>query len=270
MCLFILGFITSVNLPAVCNECDFITYDWLTSYAQQTRYTDHIPHFRRLFNTIKVRGFLECGCGYSTKYFLDNCDKVISIEFLNPSTNDLWFNDCLNLYRSCANWAPIAYNKDLKNESFNNACAYECATYKDYAIIDSRYLNELYLYFKDQINTARKEGTDIDVAFVDPGVYIRGDMVKILLYLKVPIVVAHDTDSDVGSDVNEGLYGWFKVQTPYDYEKIYIPWGKGTTFWIRKDLTYCINSIKTYRDSIKKQETGKLSYEILKEIADSF
>ena len=55
---------------------------------------------------------------------------------------------------------------------------------------------------------------------MDAGVYIRGDMVKLFLQNNVPVVIAHDTASDVGSDVDEGLYGWFKVKTPPGYEKI--------------------------------------------------
>ncbi|KPK33060.1 MAG: hypothetical protein AMS24_02365 [Chlamydiae bacterium SM23_39] len=31
-----------------------ITYEWLIECAQKTAYTDHIPHFRRLFNVLKV------------------------------------------------------------------------------------------------------------------------------------------------------------------------------------------------------------------------
>ena len=53
-------------------QSDYITYEWLTDIALKTSYTDHVPHWRRLFNTMKVRGFLECGCGYSSAYFMDN------------------------------------------------------------------------------------------------------------------------------------------------------------------------------------------------------
>ena len=112
---------------AYCGKSDFITYEWLIDTAQKTGYTDHIPHFRRLFNTLKVRGFLECGCGFSTKYFMDNCDEVTSIEFMTKGTSDIWFNECLRLYSDCSNWVPLAYNADLKNDSFDNACGYQCS-----------------------------------------------------------------------------------------------------------------------------------------------
>ena len=40
------------------------------------------------------------------------------------------------------------------------------------ALIDTSYLDRLDQFFKNQIYIARQEGKDIDVAFVDPGVYI--------------------------------------------------------------------------------------------------
>lgn len=261
-----LGFLALTSM-AFSNESDFITYDWLIDCAKKTSYTDHIPHFRRLFNTIKIRGLLECGCGYSTKYFMDHCDKVVSIEFMTPGTGDIWFNECLKLYKDCSNWVPLAYNADHKDVSFNNACAYACSEHKDYSLIDPSYLNRLDQYFKTQIDIARQEGNDIDVAFVDAGVYTRGDMVKILLANKVPIVMAHDTACDLGSDVDEGFYAWFVVKTPADYEKIFIPFGQGTTFWINKNLKEVIKSITDYRNMILEFET---TFDNVTEIADQF
>ncbi len=210
---------------------DDITFDWLIELGNATGYTDHIPHFKRLFNTIKVRGFLECGCGYSTKFFMDHCEKVTSVEFLSPGVSDVWFKECLQLYKNCLNWNPIAYNENHADISFNDACTYQCLSHKDYALIDPRYLDSLRSFFKDQLDIARKENKDIDVAFVDPGVYVRGDMVKLLLELEVPIVMAHDTVTEFISTSDDDLYGWTKVKTPSTYEKIYIPFCKGTTFF---------------------------------------
>ncbi len=251
------------------SEADFITYDWLVNLAKTTGYTDHVPHFRRLFNTIKIRGFLECGCGYSTKYFMDHCNKVVSIEFMTPGTSDTWFNQCLKLYHDCTNWVPLAYNTDHSDVSFNEACGYACSHHRNYALIDPSYLYSLNRYFQAQIKIARLEGKDIDVAFVDPGVYTRGDMVKLFLANQVPIVVAHDTACDVGEEVDEGIYIWFVAKTPPDYEKIYIPFGQGTTFWISKKLPDVIGSMKAYRDSvIEASKGGMVSYETLTTLAE--
>ena len=263
---FCLG-ILSLTSTAIGGESDFITYEWLSDCARKSGYTDHIPHFRRLFNTIKVQGFLECGCGFSTKYFLDNCDKVISIEFLNPGNDDRWYQECLKLYKDCPNWVPLTYNADHKDVSFNNACAYANSAHKDYSLIDSSYMQRLDLYFKDLISRAHQEGKDIDVAFVDPGVYTRGEMVKVLLANKVPIVMAHDTACDKGPDANEGHYIWFVVKTPADYEKIYIPFGQGTTFWISKKLPEVIKSITDYRNMVLN---GPHTFDAVTQMADQF
>lgn len=251
-------------------QTDYMTYEWLMDVARNTSYTDHIPHWRRLFSTIKVRGFLECGCGYSTAYFLDNAEQVISIEYITPGCGDQWYQECLRLYSDRTNWIPKTYNENYRSNSFNNACAYQCSMHQDYALIDAAYLKELYQHFKTEINKAHTNGYDIDVAFVDPGVYVRGDMVKLLLAHKIPIVAAHDTASDSGTDETHNLYGWNKVATPPNYVKIYIPFGQGTTFWISDHLPEVIVSMQAYRDSIVQlQELGiPVDYNDLKALAD--
>jgi hypothetical protein len=253
-------------------RADFVTYEWLIECAIKSAYTDHIPHFKRLFGAMKVRGFLECGCGYSSKYFMDHCDRVVSIEMMSPGTSDVWFKECLELYEECENWFPIAYNSDHRDESFGTACTYACVTHKDYSLIDARYLKSLDRLFKAQMKASLAAGHEIDVAFVDPGVYTRGDMVKVLLENEIPVVVAHDTACDPGPDAEEGLYNWFVVKTTPHYEKIHIPFGQGTTFWIKKSLPDIIASISAYRDKIvqeKEQMFDTISYIRLLEIADA-
>lgn len=246
-------------------QSDFITYDWLIEQAETSGYTDHIPHWRRLFNTMNVRGFLECGCGYSTAYFMDNADKVISIEYITPGYGEDWYKVCLSLFADRPNWIPMTYNETFRSNSFNNACAYQCSMHRDYALIDSTYLNELDQHIKGEIAKSKELGYDIDIAFVDPGVYVRGDLVKILLANNVPIVAAHDTASDAGNAQKENLYGWNKVVTPPNYVKIYIPFGQGTTFWIRSDFNSVIDSMSAYRQMILQTSPG---YNDLTQIAD--
>ncbi len=252
-------------------ESNFITYDWLITKAIETSYTDHIPHWRRLFNTMKIRGFLECGCGFSTAYFMDHCEKVISIEYITPGYGRQWYDDCLILFADRSNWIPMIYNEDFRSNSFNNACAYQCSMHKDYALIDSAYLRELNNHFKILIKNANLQEYDIDVAFVDPGVYIRGDLVKLLLANKIPIVAAHDTASDAGIAEKTNLYGWNKVVTPPNYQKIYIPFGQGTTFWVSEQLPYVIDSLISYRNAITNlRDNGvEVHHEDLKILADT-
>lgn len=258
--------ITSVNGY----QSDFVTYEWLTSMASNSGYTDHIPHWRRLFNTKKIRGFLECGCGYSTAYFLDKVEKVVSIEYITPGYGDDWYKVCLSLFSDRSNWIPMTYNENFRSNSFNNACAYQCSTHKDYSLTDPTYLKELDSHFKTVIANAKSGGYEIDVAFVDPGIYIRGDLVKLLLKNNIPIVTAHDTNSDRGTSEEENLYGWNKVTTPANYIKIFIPFGQGTTFWVREDLSDVIISLIGYRDAVMRIQESKYddSFEKITELAD--
>jgi len=251
-------------------QSDYITYEWLIEIGATTNYTDHIPHWRRLFNTTKVRGLLECGCGFSTKYLLDNAEKVVSIEYVTPGYGDMWYRECLNLYADQTNWIPMLYNEEFRSNSFNNATAYQCAMHKDYALIDAAYLRELFQHFKSVINQAAAEGYPIDVAFVDPGLYVRGDLVKLLLAHKIPIIIAHDTASDNGNEESTNLYGWNKVYTPENYVKIYIPYGQGTTFWISNQLPDVIASIQDYRNDIllSREQGIEITYQELTKFAD--
>jgi hypothetical protein len=250
-------------------QSDYITYEWLVNVGLKTGYTDHVPHWRRFFNTVKVRGFLECGLGFSTAYFLNHADRVVSIEYVTPGYDDKWYQDCLTLYSDRPNWIPMKYNSDLRSNSFNNACSYQCEMHKDYALIDSTYLKELFQHFKTVIKKAEAENYPIDVAFVDPGIFIRGDMVKLLLALKIPIVATHDTDSDRGTEEEKNLYGWNKVITPPNYVKIYLPGGQGTTFWISEELPHVIASMQAYRDNIQQLlDLGIYHLHDLKDIAD--
>jgi hypothetical protein len=251
-------------------QSNFITYDWLAEKGEESAYTDHVPHWRRLFNTMQVRGFLECGCGFSTGYFLDNAQTVVSVEYATPGYGLQWHQYCVELFSDRSNWVPMIYNEEHRSNSFNNACAYQSAMQQDYALIDAAYLRELFQHYKGIIKKAQTENYDIDVAFVDPGICIRGDMVKLLLAHKIPVVTACGTALDKGTEEKKNIYGWNKVKTPDDYTKIYIPYGQGTTFWISNQLPLVIASMEEYRDGIiQLQDLGfGISMKDLKEMAD--
>lgn len=252
------------------NQTDYITYDWLIENAIETGYGDHLPHWRRFFKTTKVRGFLECGIGFSTQYFLEHAEKVVSIEYVTPGYGDAVYQQFHSLFYDNTNWIPLLYNKDLRSNSFNNACAYQCSMHQDYAQIDAAYLRELFQHFKTVIKKAESENYPIDAAFVHSGVYIRGDFVKLLLAHKIPVIVAHGTSLDNGTDEDKNLYGWNKVTTPSNYVKIYLPFGQGTTFWISQSLPEVIASIQEYKDSMMElMAIGYgISFEDLATIAD--
>lgn len=268
---FFLFSLSVLNTPTYASSTDYMTYDWMVDLAADTGISDHVPHWRRLFNTMKVRGFLECGCGYSTAYFMDNAEKVVSVEYINPGYGDRHYREFRLMFADRTNWVPMLYNAELRSNSFNNACAYQCSMHQDYALIDASYVKELFQHYKEIIKKAEAENYPIDAAFVAPnGIFLRGDMVKLLLAHKIPIVAAHHTNCDAGSDENTNLYGWNKVVTPDNYDKIYIPFGQGTTFWISDQLPHVIDSLKKYRDTILHLKTLGFKVEVhnLKAIAD--
>ncbi len=193
-----------------------LTYEKLVASG----YTDHVQHFQKLFQHHKVRSFIEFGLGYGTKYFLDNCEQVTSVEILLPSQSRYWADHTISLLQGYTNWTPIVRNGSQNLQTANSLAAVE---YKDPALYDSSYLLEL----KEICNELFRD-KEYEVAFVDPGFHMRGDLVN-ELFDRVPIIVAHDTN------YAHLQYGWNKIYTPSNYVKIVCTEGSGTTFWIRTD-----------------------------------
>lgn len=185
-------------------------------------YTDHVQHFRKFFQHRKPGSFLEFGLGYGTKYFLDHCAQVTSVEILLPNQSYDWVDQTLDLLQDYTNWTPI-----IKQGSRNLLIANDLSgkEAKDPALYGSLYRLEL----KEICDELFKD-KQYEVAFVDPGFHMRGDLVN-ELFDRVPIIVAHDTGYAASQ------YGWNKIQTPSNYEKIVFREGAGVTFWIRSDQT---------------------------------
>ena len=222
------------------SNAEQITEEWLIEAGKESGYTEHVAHFKALFSCTKVRTFLEFGLGFSTKYFIDNSEKVISVEFITPGSGPDWIKYCLSLYRNCDNWKPIAYfsgkgldtswapYKYMGLESVYKAADYHCACHKSYAAIDSSYLSDLSAFVRRQV----KEN-QVDVAFVDSGLIIRGDLVQ-TLFNKVPLIVAHDVAPLVRREQAD-VYGYGRVAVPDNYVEVYVAKGKGTAFWVKND-----------------------------------
>jgi hypothetical protein len=197
-------------------------------------YADHPALFNEIFKEMKVRDFLQFGVDDSTKYFLDSCNKVFSVEFVTNGCGPDGIKRCLDLYRKYSNWVPIVYftgysgetnwapYKYLGSEAIYKAISYHCATHKHYASIDDLYLHELKSFIG---NLARYH--KIDIAYVGTTAYIHGDLVQIL-FDKVPVIVANNTGCRTGGD---DLYGYSRVATPDDYEEIAFD---GVTVWVKQ------------------------------------
>lgn len=206
-------------------EVDEIDYNFLIS----SPYTDHVQHFQKLFQHTSINSVLEFGVGYGTKYLLEHCGKVTSCEIVLPDQTAYWFYHTSDLLGEHPNWTPILKYGNLSMQKANLFSVYN---HKDPALDDAAYILEI----KEICDDLFKD-EQFEMAFVDPGFHMRGDLVN-ELFDRVAIIVAHDTN------VAPDIYGWNKIYTPSNYEKISFTEGQGVTIWIHKDKTALISSLK--------------------------
>ncbi len=256
---FLLLFISAINfahatLPLP-TKADDITYEFLVQTGRETGQCDHIEHIQKIFENYKVKTLLEFGLGFSTKYFLDKCTKVLSVEFIIGQLKPDWIKYCLDLYKGYSNWIPIAYFSNYSGD-------FAWAPYKYFASVklseaemsyastgqvpsDGAYQTELKTFLGNLMKFNK-----VDLALVDPSTLLRGALVQ-LLFDKAPIILAHDCASSISPQEGD-IYGYRKVATPEDYERIFIPQGKGTLLWIKKtDQTAAlIETMRNYAESL--------------------
>ena len=203
-----------------------------------------------------VRGFLEFGLGFSTKYFIDNCDNVISVEFVTPGSGPEWIQYCQKLYHGRKNWASIAYFsgaglktdwapvKHMGSTSVYNAASYQSSTHRSYASINNSYQVVLSSFIK-----TLTDSNTIDVAFIDAGIYLRGDLVQ-QSFNKVPIIAAHDFPTQERL-TEDNVYGYGRIQVPENYVQIHILRGMGLDFWVKNEPQYAevIKDLQAYANS---------------------
>lgn len=224
-------------------KAEQITEEFLTKTSSSFYYTEHVAHLKRVFRQLHIRTFLEFGVGFSTKFFMDHVDNVISVEFVTPGSGPEWMKYCLELYSDCKNWIPIVYfsgsglntnwapNKYIGANSVYQAASYQPVHLKSYASIDPSFLDDLTYFIDKQIAEY-----EIDMAFVDAGVCIRGDLVQ-ALFNKVPIIAAHDIGPVKKRHLND-VYGYGRIKIPDNYVEIHVPYGNGTAFWIENSTKY--------------------------------
>lgn len=197
-------------------EIEELDYNFLVSNP----YTDHVQHLEKLFQNANISSILEFGIGYGTKYLVDHCEKVTSCEIVLPDQTTYWFYHIVDLLSEYPHWTPVLKHGNL---SMQKANLFSVHQQKDPTLQDSSYILEIKKICEDLF-----KDNSFEMAFVDPGFHMRGDLVK-ELFDRVPIIVAHDTK------IAHEIYGWNRVYTPSNYEKIFFPEGQGTTIWIHKD-----------------------------------
>lgn len=239
-------------------KADEITYEWLSLEAVQQHDTQHVLIFKRLFELTRVKTLLEFGVGYPTKYFLDRCNKVISVDIITHGYGPETLKKFVRLYADYSNWIPIAFfsgylgcdyswapYKHMASESIYKATAYQHAYHKDYSKLDDFYRIELNAFITNLLKYNK-----VDAVFAGHACFLRGDVVE-LMFNKVPIIVAHNTDKRDLEDPDD-LYGLSRVVASENYEEIFFPVEGGTTVWILKKERYAglIDEFKKYAAAI--------------------
>ena len=170
---------TTIALMTYCSTLFSIQVEEITdTFLRENACTDHVQHFQKFFQEVKIDSFLEFGLGLGTKYFLGKCRQVTSCEIILPDQTDDWFRETQNLFKNYSNWTPqlIRGSEHLRKANLMSIDR------KDPALYDGSYLLEL----KELCDEIFKNRS-FDIAFVDPGFHMRGDLVN-ELFDRVPII----------------------------------------------------------------------------------
>ena len=202
----------------------------LASYPEfHPRVQGWIPYFERLLALQPVNRVLEIGVGTGTRFLLDRCKSVVSMELIYPPNPWPWDKNCVNEYKKRPNWT---YDEHQCGEEVIKAS--ESAGRGKYPESNSKYVGEL-----EAIAAKTLAYGPLDMIFVDPCVYLRGEMVN-AMFGKADIIAAHDTD-------DKDIHGFEKVVVPEDYEKIDLELGgNGVLFWIKKTKAELIKCLKSF------------------------
>ena len=202
----------------------------LPSYPEfQPRVQGWIPYFERLLALQPINRMLELGVGAGTRFLLERCKHVVSLELVYPPNPWPWDKNCINEYRKWPNWT---YDEHRCGDEVIKAS--ESAGGGKYPENNSGYVGEL-----EAIAAKALSYGPLDMIFVDPCVYLRGEMVNVL-FGKADIIAAHDTDDKV-------IHGFEKVVVPDDYERIDLELGgNGVLLWIKKTRVELINCLKSF------------------------
>ncbi len=236
------------------SEVDIIDYDWLMKNDPYES-GEHLPYYKEIFDEFKDKNFLQLGMGYLTKYFIDHCKKVVSVQFVTNGCGPDPIKNSMALYKKFSNWIPISYFsgyqgdtswtffKYFGSENVYKANNYQTTKYESYSVVDPSYLKELNSFFSNLIKLNK-----FDFVHVAPNVCLRGELVQ-MFFGKIPIIIAGDANARINSNATSDIYGYKQVQTPDDYEEIELDVAGRTAMWILKDEQYAglVERIKKIR-----------------------
>jgi hypothetical protein len=193
-------------------------------------------YFSEIFNHQKVDSILEFGLGVGTRFLLDNCQNLTSVELSKGDYNKEWYLRTRENLKDYENWKCdyIELPEDIIE-------ADERAQKLLFPLEDVSYLKSLKM-----ITDPYLEDKKYDIIFVDAGIHTRGDIVN-LSFNKADIIAAHDT-SRKKERVIQNIYGYNIVEVPEDYVELYYGCTyMGTTLWIKKSKIDLINRMKKFK-----------------------
>jgi hypothetical protein len=196
-------------------------------------WSNHVAAFEKLFQFRKITTFLEFGMGRGTKYFIDNCDRVISIELVGATGAPKLLPYSLKtveMFWHHANWHPHLLRCSPLMDHYDVMARQ--------AIIASTNF-DVYLKEVESICTWAIGENPPDLVFIDQGLLPRGDFIN-ALFGKVNIIAAHDTGP---AHPHVKWYAYDHVKQDPNYVAIFCKKG-GVTFWIKKDDKALIEYMK--------------------------
>jgi len=239
--------------------------DITPSFLKSSAYTEHVAHWERIGETVDLSSLslLEYGCGYSTKWFLDNFKHVVSAELVSAGSGPAWLFECEKLYENYTNWSPLlVYLPAAGSDPVELKRAFP-----QLGVLDERpvetcgVIPNIYNgphsqdprngpYFEHSSACVNKfselhfKGQIFDMAFIDHGTSIlRGPCVQSCIDNDIDIIICHDMghgnfDKDNPISVNRE-YNYHQIKhDPKKYKFLRTLKGMGSGFWVKKIPKY--------------------------------
>lgn len=174
----------------------------------------------KLFAESKIQSMIEFGNSPNIQYFLDRCPKVDAYEILFAGQTEETFKDLFALFQQ---YPFSTFCLKPTTLALQQANAFYIREQRDPALYDATYILDLKTMCDDLFRNKQYE-----MAIVNPQFHMRGELIN-ELFDRVPFILAYH----VG--LESPLFGWNKVNTPSNYQKIYCSQKSGLVLWVRKD-----------------------------------
>lgn len=177
---------------------------------------DHYQDHKDIITQYNINSVIEFGVGEGTNVFLENCKgKITSVELYTTDyhkaellkiSTDEWIDYSIKQFKGYNNWNAIKYEvqSSILDAEYDVTGRGENGVTRGDSPSNQEYIKEL----ENLISTLNI--LEYDMAFVDAGIHLRGDIVN-LLFNKIDIITAHDFNT-------RDIYGYSRILVPQTYE----------------------------------------------------